>query len=164
MQYLNLSAAALDSAQFIGAEPVDRGTWICLLRYCVGQENSGVIVACKTWSDRKWQQIARVTKNEVERITELWRFTGNDMTVFGYPLEQQECTKRLRERGKMAAHKRWKIKDLMPHGMPIGNGYGNGVAHAKDKIIEDKISQTRARRTRHHAPLKTGVLDPRPAD
>ncbi len=167
MQYLNLSCAVLDSPQFLGSEPLDRATWICLLRYCIGQENNGLIIGCREWKDRKWQQLARVTRIEIERETELWRFSINDLVVFGYPHEQQESTKRLRERGKMAARKRWQIRDLIPDGIPSGNGVaiqsGNGVAHAKDKVRKDKVRKDKppvAPLKKPTTRLKTGLYLP----
>ena len=43
MNYLNLDSLFMDAAPFAGAETVDVGTWIRLLRYCAKTENGGRI-------------------------------------------------------------------------------------------------------------------------
>jgi hypothetical protein len=67
MIWLNLNVATLDSEEFVGSDPVERATWLCLLRYCVGQENGGRIAGCKKWKDSHWQQLCRVTLREIFR-------------------------------------------------------------------------------------------------
>jgi hypothetical protein len=89
MQYLNLDVSDLDSEQMIDAEPIDRGTWLFLQRYCVGQENSGRIVGARKWPDRKWQQIVRVSITEVNRMCALWRWDGDDLITMFYPSAAQ---------------------------------------------------------------------------
>ena len=101
MEWLNLHTSLLDSPQVIGAEPVDRGTWLMLLRYCIGQENSGIISDCKSWKDRKWQQVVRVTQAETQALTDLWQWQGQDLYVFGYPLDKQAEIQHLRHIGKL---------------------------------------------------------------
>lgn len=152
MQYVNLSISILSSAEFVGSEPIDRATWLCLLRYCVIHENSGVIEACAEWADRKWQQLACVTRDEVMgRECQLWSLEGTNIVVFGYPIEQQKATIELRKRGQKAAKNRWKntpmpsgIPSGMPHatpnGQPNGQPSGQPSGYAKDKIKKDKIN------------------------
>lgn len=89
MQYLNLEIRHLCSEEYIGAEPVDRATWITLLAYCALQENGGRIVACRGWGDRRWQQIVRVTADEVSRESKLWSWDGTDLIVWQYPTETE---------------------------------------------------------------------------
>ena len=89
MDWINLHTSFLDSPDFLGAEPVDRATWLCLLRYCVGQENSGRIESAASWGDRKWQQLVRVTAKEIRRTTELWTWDGEALVVQAYPIERQ---------------------------------------------------------------------------
>ena len=43
VNYLNLDSLFMDAAPFAGAETVDVGTWIRLLRYCAKTENGGRI-------------------------------------------------------------------------------------------------------------------------
>jgi hypothetical protein len=100
MNWLNLNIQTLDSENFLGSEPVDRATWLCLLRYCIGQENGGIIVDCSDWGDRKWQQLVRVTKKEAMRQCDLWAWEGNDLIVWGYPVEKEDEVQQKRERAK----------------------------------------------------------------
>ena len=102
MDWLNLHTKELDSPEVVGAEPIDRGTWLMLLRYCAGQENGGVIRDCRGWKDRKWQQLARVTLAEVNRECDLWNWSGDDLAVTHYPLEKEQEVKHLRAIGRMS--------------------------------------------------------------
>lgn len=100
MNWLNLNIQTLDSENFLGSEPIDRATWLCLLRYSIGQENSGIIADCREWGDRKWQQLVRVTKKEAMRQCDLWAWDGNDLIVWGYPVEKEDEIQQKRERAK----------------------------------------------------------------
>ncbi|MBU6170571.1 MAG: hypothetical protein KGQ87_03640 [Verrucomicrobia bacterium] len=101
MNWLNLSTQTLDSENFLGSDPVGRATWLCLLRYCIGQENGGIITACDAWADRKWQQLVRVTKEEVMQTCDLWSWEGDRLIVWGYPKEKEDEIQHLRHLGKM---------------------------------------------------------------
>lgn len=101
MNWLNLSTQTLDSENFLGSDPVGRATWLCLLRYCIGQENGGIITACDAWADRKWQQLVRVTKEEVMQTCDLWSWDGDRLIVWGYPKEKEDEIQHLRHLGKM---------------------------------------------------------------
>lgn len=107
MDWLNLHSSTLDAPEFVGSEPLDRATWLCLLRYCIGQENGGIIAGCRAWADRRWQQLACVTKGEVERTAELWTWQGDDLHVWRYPMDKEKDVKRLRSMSKGASRKRW---------------------------------------------------------
>ncbi len=100
MNWLNLNIQTLDSENFIGSDPTERGTWLCLLRYCIGQENMGTINDCSEWADRKWQQLVRITKKEVNRKCDLWKWEGNNLVVWGYPADKEAEIQHLREIGK----------------------------------------------------------------
>lgn len=105
MIWLNLNVSVLDSPEFLGCDPVERATWLCLLRYCIGQENGGRIPGCRTWKDRQWQQLVRITSAEVSAACDLWEWMGDDLLVTHYPLEKESevVTKRgkARENGKL---------------------------------------------------------------
>lgn len=107
MEYLNLHVGVLDSPELVGAEPVDRATWLYLMRYCAGQESGGRIVGCAAWGDRRWQQIARITLKEVRRKTDLWHWDGDDLVVEFYPREQESAVRAKRQAGRETAAKRW---------------------------------------------------------
>ena len=100
MEWLNLHSSVLDSPEVVGAEPTDRGTWLMLERYCIGQENCGVISGCLNWKDRKWQQLAKVTLAEVKRESDLWTWCGNDLHVWGYPADKELQVRNKREIAK----------------------------------------------------------------
>lgn len=100
MNYLNISTDSLKSEAFIGAEPVERATWIALLGWCASQENGGVINDCADWSDRKWQQLCGVTKTEVETQSNLFGFEDGNLTVAFYPAEQESEVIRKRKVAK----------------------------------------------------------------
>lgn len=100
MNWLNLHDSVLDSPKVVGAEPVDRATWLFLLRFCIGQENGGRIASAKTWGDRKWQQLCRVTKSETERACELWWWEDGDLIVSFYPHSKEDELKKKREAGR----------------------------------------------------------------
>jgi hypothetical protein len=110
MEWLNIHTSTLDSPEFVGAEPGERATWLCLLRYCIGQENGGVIRGCAGWNARKWLQLARVTDEETRARSELFAFEGEDLAVRFYPAESEESVRRRRaasrENGKLGRRPR----------------------------------------------------------
>jgi len=103
MNWLNLNIQTLDSENFLGSEPIDRATWLCLLRYCIGQENGGIIEECLQWGDRKWQQLVRITKKEATRKCDLWEWDGDTLIVWGYPNDKEHEIKHLRSIGKQTS-------------------------------------------------------------
>lgn len=101
MNYLNIHTDILRGAEFIGAEPVERATWIALLGWCATQENGGIIQNCKSWKDRQWQQLAGVTAAEVNLQSDLYFFVEDDLEVAFYPVESEAAVKAKREAGKL---------------------------------------------------------------
>jgi hypothetical protein len=99
--------SVIDSAEFSGAEPLDRATWLCLMRYCCQQENGGRILECVSWGDRRWQQCCKVTLAEVRRECDLWYWEEFNLVVAFYSMEKQETHQRLSAKGKEAALMRW---------------------------------------------------------
>lgn len=110
MNWLNIETTKLDSEEFVGSEPVARATWLCLFRYCAGQENGGVIVGCRDWADRKWQQLARVTKEEVLADSALWTWFGNDLHLWAYPNEKEAEVQAKREAGAKGGRSKTEAK------------------------------------------------------
>jgi hypothetical protein len=100
MEWLNLHTSILDSPAVVGSDPIERGTWLMLLRFCIGQENSGKIADCRAWKNRKWQQLVRVTQKEVLTRSDLWSWEGNDLIVTHYPLDKQLEIQQMRDLGK----------------------------------------------------------------
>lgn len=137
MNWLNLSIQTLDSENFLGSDPIDRATWLCLLRYCIGQENGGVIADCADWADRKWQQLVRITKKEVTRTCELWKWDGNTLIVWGYPSEKEREVQSRRDLAKTNGAKggRPKITNIGTNEKPtlVNSGKAEGEGERKEK-------------------------------
>ena len=100
MNWINIETTTLDSEEFVGSNPTERATWLCLLRFCCGQENGGIIKNCRNWPDRKWQQLARVMHAEVESETALWKWIGDDLHLWRYPTDKETEVKHRRERAR----------------------------------------------------------------
>lgn len=100
MTYLNLNVNDLRGPEFVGEEPANRGVWLSLLSYCVSLENSGVIAGAGRWKSRMWEQSCGVTEAEAKAESALWQWKGDDMHVWGYPLNSQELVQKRRENGK----------------------------------------------------------------
>lgn len=90
MEYLSIPVRLFRSAEYIGADPVVRATWLALLGWCCQQENGGVIEGCAPWGDRRWMQTCGVTEEEVWLESELYWWEGDNLVVMGYPQEIQE--------------------------------------------------------------------------
>ena len=99
MDWLNIHRSTLSSEEFLGCEPVQRATWLCLLAYCADQENGGRIADSASWGDRKWQQVVGVTREEVMDECALWSWDEGDVTVWAYPVEKEEEVRRNRHNG-----------------------------------------------------------------
>lgn len=90
MNWLNIEIKTIRCPEYVGSEPIDRATWINLLAYCAEQENGGTIEDCLKWKDRRWQQTCGVTKDEVMRESDLWSWSGSNLTLWAYPLQKQQ--------------------------------------------------------------------------
>jgi hypothetical protein len=73
------------------------------LRYCIGQENGGIIADCASWPDRRWQQICRVIKKETLAVCELWKWDASNLIVWAYPMDKQGQVQRLRGIGSVSS-------------------------------------------------------------
>ena len=99
MDWLNIHRSTLAAEQFLGCEPIQRATWLCLMAYCADQENGGRIDGASEWGDRKWQHVVRVTKSEVSEACPLWSWEGDAVVVWAYPAEKEAEVRRNRENG-----------------------------------------------------------------
>jgi hypothetical protein len=99
MRWLNIEIATLRSPAFVGAEPVERATWLSLLAYCADQENGGVIKGCRNWKDRQWQQTCGITLNEAQLEAQLWEWIGDDLRVEFYPTAKESEIRAKRQAG-----------------------------------------------------------------
>lgn len=100
MEWLNIRLTQFASPEYVRSAPIERATWIQLLQYCCGQENGGIITDCADWKDRTWQQICGVTLREVKSTSRLWYWDGNNLHVWGYPLEKERLVQLNRDTGR----------------------------------------------------------------
>ena len=100
MDWLNIHHTVLNSEEYIDSEPTARATWLNLMGYCAVQENGGRVVGVRQWKDRKCQQILRVTREELDDDSALWRWEGDDIVVHFYPVDKEELVKARREAGR----------------------------------------------------------------
>jgi len=158
MDWINIHTSVLDSAEFLTAEPVDRGTWLCLQRYCCGQENGGRIIGAAVWKDRIWQQLAGVTLREVRRASQLWNWVGEDLVVSFYNTETEKKIQRNREVGASGGHasaiRRAAARETQatgasetvphgqPHGTPSDQANGNHAGVRKERKGKEKECNT----------------------
>ena len=101
MRWLNIEIANLRSPAFVGAEPVERATWLSLLAYCADQENGGVITDCRSWKDRQWQQTCGITQAEAQAESGLWKWQDDQLVVEFYPLAKEAEIQAKRSSGSM---------------------------------------------------------------
>lgn len=112
MEFVNLHVSVFDDEKLATAEPMQRSTWLHLLRHCVGQENGGRIKNCREWSERKWLLMARVLIAEVQTASQLWTWDENDLVVWGYPQRQEKEVRAKRSAARSANAKRWAPQSL----------------------------------------------------
>jgi hypothetical protein len=91
MNWINIHTDVLRSESYLGAEPVERATWLNLLGWCCSQENGGSIKGAATWSDRKWQQLCGITKEEATLVSDLYHIDdAGNMLVSLYPIDKEQ--------------------------------------------------------------------------
>ena len=110
MNYLNLSTQMMGEPTPAGVETLEIGTWLRLTLYSIDQENGGVIVGCKNWSDNKWRVVCRVTADQVGQVAELWHFVNDDLHLWRYPMDSEEKVANKREAGKRGGQARSEAK------------------------------------------------------
>lgn len=121
MNWINIQTQSLRSPEFIGSDPVARGTWLSVIGYCYEQENGGVITNCISWKDRQWQQICGVTLDEINGAKLLMQWQDNDLIVWNYPTSIEDEIKRKREAGRKGGQARTQAK--------IKASQSNGLKH-----------------------------------
>jgi hypothetical protein len=102
MEWFKLEARLIRSEAYIDAEPVQRATWLNLMVFCITQENGGRLESCRDWKDRKWQQLAGVTREEVHDSCLLFHWDPDDpdtLIIPAYPLDKEAQVKEARANG-----------------------------------------------------------------
>jgi len=138
MEYINIHRSVLDGAEFVGAEPIERATWLALLSFCCGQENGGIIAGCRAWADRRWQQLAKVTADEVTRATELWAWDGDDLVVNFYPEQAEKETRAKRRGGIIGNKRRWGKK---PKTTSHSESHSDTSSDTSSESVTDSITE-----------------------
>lgn len=110
MTWINIPISFPFGDEFRGCEPVDRATWFMLNAFCHLQENGGVIRDSRSWSDRKWQQVTAVTREEVMAECALWHWEGEDLHVRHYPADKESLVKAKREYGRVGGRAKSEAK------------------------------------------------------
>jgi hypothetical protein len=100
MLWLNLPTSTRTAPAFVGADPQHRATWLCLMLFCAEHETGGLIPNCRDWGDRRWMQTAGVLKGELNGETDLWKWEGDSLRVWGYPAEKERVVRDKREYGR----------------------------------------------------------------
>lgn len=149
MNYLNLLLNDLRSPQFLGSEPTDRATWLCLLAFCADQENGGRIEGCGKWADRKLQQLIGVTAEEIGRNSPLWEMDGDNLVVWRYPADKEREIQAKREAGR--TYGRGMNRNRNRNGIGITRGAeancsANSSAIALSREMLDAISKATGRK------------------
>ena len=123
MNWLNIHTDILRSEAYLGADPIERATWLSLLGWCATQENGGLIEDAADWKDRKWQQVCGITKDEVDLKSELYAFENKNLVVSYYPTESETAVLAKREAGKKGGRpKKTAIeKETKPSGSKTDN-------------------------------------------
>jgi hypothetical protein len=156
MDWINIHTSTLDSEEFLGCEPVDQATWLKLTRYCAGQENGGRIITDPSWGDRRWQQVFRVTLQEVQRPCPLWSWDANVLTVAFYPIEAEEKVRINRTNGNRGG--RPKKNPVDNHMVTVGGTMRFDSAETKRN--ERKGNEKEGNETT--APVEPDVFDQQP--
>jgi hypothetical protein len=165
MNWMNIHIETLRGSEFVGAEPVERATWISLMGWSCSQENSGRIKDCKTWTSRKWQQLCGITFDEVHMQSELYTFEGDDLIVHFYPMDQQESIIAKRENGKKGGRPKKVVEpvaltqqDSKPRGYVSVKPNANldiTIKERKGKESNSKVSQKEAPARQEFPTLET---------
>jgi hypothetical protein len=122
MNYLNIHTDLLRSEEYLGAEPVERATWLNLMGWCASQENGGIIKDAHDWTDRKWQQLCGVTLREIQTPSKLYFFKdGGNLVVWSYPADKEKEVKTNRKNGKRGGRPRKEETQKKPGGFESEN-------------------------------------------
>jgi hypothetical protein len=136
MIWMNLNVALLRAPEFLGSEPVARATWLCVLGYCIDQENGGRIENCADWKDRQWQQTCGVTRDEVMQASPLLTWSDNDLIVWQFPIHAQKKCLTNRENGRKGGLSKSQAKSEASR--------LNGAKHNPSEYLSVDLSESEA--------------------
>lgn len=153
MNWLNLPVSLARSPEYIGCDVTQRSTWFSLLAYCAEQENGGVIRDCANWKDRRWQQTAAVTLEEVSADCDLFWWDGNDLHVAFYPSSREAQVQAGRTSGHKGGRPKKNPSENPPQNPSENPNAGKGKAPPKpeEKGREEKVSEEREEKQQNSA-------------
>ena len=106
MNFLNLPVSIMRSPEMSTSSDEHAGIWLKLIAYCTEAETSGLIPGCADWPEIAWQRIAGIEKKTLSDPSELWRWNGNSLVVFGYNHKHEFGIKQKRKAAKMTNQRR----------------------------------------------------------
>lgn len=120
MEYTKLQLKWTRSDTFKSAEPAARGVWVGLIAYCADQENGGRIIACQTWTDRRWMAAAAATREEIEQavVQGLATWNGADLVVGGYDIIGEQTFQAVSAANQDRANLKWEKERAKKGGQP----------------------------------------------
>ena len=142
MKYLGILTSARTAPEFVGVDPVQRATWLCLMLFCAEHETGGVISGCRSWGDRRWMQTCGVTKSEIMVESTLFHFIGNDLSVWGYQDEYEASVLARREAGRKGGLRSGKVRSKHRSEAPCEaqlQAELQPILERKDRIGSDRI-------------------------
>lgn len=141
MTYLNLHTDQWHLPEFRHASEKERGVWISLMLYCAEIESS-LIESCSKWSAKQWIRSLAIEKKP-STSSNLWRWEGESLRVWGFPEEKLAQIQANREDGKKGGRpKKDNLPVLPPNNPPViapANPAGNQKGR-EGKGIEEKGS------------------------
>jgi hypothetical protein len=144
MQWLNLNVATLDSEEFVFSTPVEQSVWLNVQRYCISQENGGVIPGARGWTSRQWQQVVRVPRKDVQRESRLWEWRADDLVVKFYPHSSQ-LEVQAKRRGAIQRHAQRAAQQPAEQGADLGAEQADKEREGKEREKKGKESGARPR-------------------
>ena len=133
MNWFNFDMMVLRSEPFITASLEQRGAWLCLVGYCLNQENDGQILHCQKWTDMHWIQACGVPEKVVKEASPLWFWNGDSLRPYAYPIGHQHQAQADRKNGQKGARKRWEAKMKFMEEVPdkiIRKSFNDKASHS----------------------------------
>lgn len=156
MDFIWLKTSFLRSAEFLNADKDAKGTWICVMGYCVEQENHGRIVGGETWEDRQWQRAAGIDADDIKQGFPLLKIENGDVIVAGYPDDKQTEVEAKRISGIRGANSRWKAdpkaygrqKDPSASKSPSRSANGTPIKEPMAHPMQSRVDEIRGEESR----------------
>ncbi len=90
MDYFNFKLNELRAQELSGATAFEAGVWFKLMLHSLATENSGVLRGAKKWRPLQWLAVVGIEAQNIELETDLWTWEGEDLHVWGYPVQTQQ--------------------------------------------------------------------------